>query len=51
MTFLKELFGEKERLVAESYSRRGDKDDDKDDSNSDEDDDEEEEEEEEVSVI
>lgn len=52
MTFLKELFGEKERLLADRYSRRGDEDDDDDDdSDSDEDDDDEEEEEEEVSII
>lgn len=50
MTFLKELFGEKERLLADSYSRRGGEDD-EDDSDSDEDDDDDDEEEEEVSNI
>lgn len=46
MTFLKELFGEKERLLADSYLRRGNEDDDDDDSDSDEEEDDDDEEEE-----
>lgn len=45
MTFLKELFGEKESLLADRYLRRGDEDD-EDDSDSDEDGDDDDEEEE-----
>lgn len=47
MTFLKELFGEKDHLLADGYLRRGDEDD-EDDSDSDEHEDDEEDEEEEV---